>query len=548
MEPSTNNKASNRCPEPEQVGKDGEEGKEAFPRKYTEFSWKTITPGDLVDAVLPVNTFEGKTVEVTKTKDRRRITAHWKAAFKKSAMDAEDQLEDRLSCFGVELATIPHKAEEYLADIRRRNPTLATQFPPIKGHRWAVEMKEPRTRSVYYYCRRCLQLKGYETEDPSRVKFAVVAAGRLSRIDTGKRGEAKALLTVNKLFPHDWACSLPCDDMRATRFLDKNRFGSGAVMVDFPYDCINRNTFTRLVQHVSAHHPQDGNLPIGDQIFPDPTAGSQLSKTLTYPFDRRFYEYLPTLNSFFGDVISTEDYREFMLRFWYWFAGKFSISSQMHNVQFSPITTRVGSTVFPTWPLASSDVKQPHLQLNGVAAIWGGHQTATSKEAVDQLLHCDIPYKPVRTVIDGRDCIQDVVVSNNPALLGLFRPGSILLPLQDYRTLVTVTDCTKEEDDVTKGEMAFFCGDFTHAGKTYATTDPSWHLSLHIYVDSDHHKRAPADQVEMSHICNALLSPEHAVYLDKETVEEMEAICEEPIVKLSEVVEGKTMVMRSSSD
>lgn len=523
----------------------------SFSREYKEFSWETITVEDIVESVLPVNTFAGPAVNVendrgdTKPGGRNK----WKAAFTKSAMHAEDRMEASLQPYGVQLTTIPHRVEAELVAIRRKDPSIASQFPPIKGHRWAVNQTGEKTTPVYYYCRRCLQLKGIAADNPdsTKINLAMVAAGKFSRSHACDEGEAQAVLTITRLFPHDRSCSSMDADMQPTSYLDKNHFGSGAQMVDFPCEIIG-TSLGPLVDLISGYSPQEGNLPIGDQIFPDtsPQAMVRTGYQMTYPFDRRFYEHLPSLNPFFGDVLDKDEYRRDMIRLWYWFAGKFSVSAQMHHVQFVPFRTHVGSLVYPSWGESSTagdnNKTLPHLRLNGISALWGGHQVGPSP--VDQLIHTDIPTKEVTELIDGESMVVDYEVSSNPALRGLFKPGSIMVPLQDSRSLVSITACEKETDSVPKGRMVFFTGDFAHAGKTYPADDPSWHMALHVYADSVYHKRPPGDKVGMTVEANVLYGSEHAVYLHPHTVVQMDTVVERIVAGMDEAKVHRTQMSR----
>ena len=212
-----------------------------------------------------------------------------------------------------------------------------------------------------------------------------------------------------------------------------------------------------------------------------------------------------------------------MIRFWYWFAGKFSVSAQMHHIQFVTFQTHVGSLVYPSWGASVDSRTLPHLRLNGISALWGGHQVGA--EPVDRLIHMDIPSKEVAEVIDGESMVVDYEVSSNPALRDLFKPGSIMIPLQESRSLVTITACEKETDSIRKGKLVFFTGDFAHARKTYAPDDPSWHMALHN-VDSVYHQRPTEDKVGMLVEANVLYRSAHGVYLHLATLAEMETVVE----------------------
>jgi hypothetical protein len=525
------------------------DGKEVFPKKYREFSWETITSEDIVTAVLPLRTFTGKAVQ-TVPGDRSKkgdegSVPKVKAAnnsFPDSVVDAEHQLENALSIYGVQIATIPSYVESSLTILRRENQRLAQKFPPLQAHRRNIPGKK-KTRLLYYYCRRCLRLQGFDSGDPDRVGFSMVAACRLQRRQ-GEDSAVQAELTVEKLFPHDRICSLADPDLLPSNYLDQNNGGSGAQIVQFPIDNVLGDLFTPLIKKVDRFPPGECDLPVGTQIFLDPSPG-QVQAGKLYPFDRRRYEHIPTKNTFFREVIGTEDLRQKTIRLWFWIAGKFSISDQMHYVQTSPFVTNGGTKVFPRWPLEdpSNDLGIVcHLRLNGLSALWGGHQKGDMK--VDQLYHIDIPEKKKVLIKEGST--EEVVfdVSTNPSLQGLFKPGGFIIPLQDSRTLITLGQCQVNEDEITRGHLIYFCGDYAHAGMTYSSEDPSWHFSLHVYLDSAYHARSHDDSVKVMIESVAQHEPEHAKYLDVKTVERMEDHLAGLVARLDLAIAGNPTVKK----
>lgn len=524
-------------PEPEL--EKNKKGEEDYPQQFRQFGAETITLEDIVSAVLPNNKFVGDVEEVHENKKGTPVSISaaakkWNNAFSASVMSAEDQLEDALKIYGVQLATIPHWVESKRGELRSSNPVRASQFPPLTGHRRNVRNGEENLMACYY-CKRCLDLRGFENGNPDGVRLALVVVGRIRKVNTGTFKKAQATLTVEKLFPHDRQCLEGNTDMTPSRFLDQARFGSGALLVDFPMNDIVGKTMARMVDLFKANPHNNGGVPVGEQIFPN-SAESGVKKGDKYMFDHRFYMRLPSEEEFIRKVLSPTDFRMMMIAVWYWIAGKFSVSSQMYELQLKRFSVGAGNHLYPTWPCVDLESIHVHLFLSDVSGLWGGHQKGNHVKPVDQVLHIDIPEKRVETNPGSSEEEQLCGVTANPDLQGRMRPGSCMVPLMDqFRELCIVRDAQKFVERVSAGQMLYFAGDFCHGGKTYPKTDTSHHLCLHFYLNSIFHEKVD-DNIGLVTEANALHGQEHARYLDASKIDEMTTILKEAQKKLDHAV------------
>ena len=516
---------------PEPVMEKNREEEWDYPEKFRKFGVDTITLEDIVSAVLPDNKFIGDVEEVaTNPKARESIsvpTKQWNNAFSASVMSAEDQLEEALKIYGVQLATIPHWVEAKRGELRTSNPVRASQFPPLTGHRRNVRNGEGSLMACYY-CKRCLDLRGFESGSPQRVKLALVVVGRIRKVNTETSKKAQATLTVEKLFPHDRQCLEGNTDITPTSFLDRTRLGSGALLVDFPMKEIVAKTMARMVERFKANPPSTRGVPVGKQIFPDSVEGG-MQKGEKYMFDHRFYMPLPSEEEFVRKVLSPTDFRMMMIATWYWIAGKFSLSKQMYELQLRKFSVGAGNHLYPTWPCLDEELIEPHLFLSDVSALWGGHQKGNHATPVDQVFHVDIP-EVMRRNLETSD-LERYTVTSNPELHGRMRPGSCMVPLMDFRDLCTVREAQKIVDRVSTEQMLFFSGDYCHGGKTYPRTDTSHHLCLHFYLASAFHEKRD-EKIGLATEANALHAQEHARYLNGTEIDDMMETLKEAQKKL----------------
>ena len=315
----------------------------------------------------------------------------------------------------------------------------------------------------------------------------------------------------------------------------------------FPYETIVGDTMDELLEEAKETEPSKGKLPYGKQIYPQTYEVGKLDKT-EYPFDNRSFHPIPSPDENVMDALPPKKVRQMLIRQWYYIANNFSLSSEMHDMQFKEIKTPGSKhTMYPTWP--RPDKKPvPHLRIVGAALLWGGHKRGDDMEPVDQLIHEDIPDVIVADKEDGEEYYFGV--TDNPKLEegGLFKPGTVIMPIQDERLLCVISGGEKKVLTAKKGEMVFFTGDFAHAGKTYKEEDPSWHFCIHFYIDSIYHKYNPYE-LSVPPVANFVYSGAHCRYL-KDTfvsnikevgitaIEEMEAAVKKNVFSVDDANPG----------
>ena len=131
-----------------------------------------------------------------------------------------------------------------------------------------------------------------------------------------------------------------------------------------------------------------------------------------------------------------------------------------------------------------------HVWICGATLIYGNHKGDYEGLPIDQMTHIDI----MSTVIDG----LPFSVSNNPKLTGHFKPGSLIIPLHDWREVYIYRGPGKKDKlQIMKNQALLFEGDVEHGGCTSEFFD-GWHPSLHLYVYSDLHIPKDPDRFEVS--------------------------------------------------
>jgi hypothetical protein len=512
--------------------------------KYCQYDYETITESDVVEAVFGEKPFFIGTCSILEQDDDGDKPSPFAAAVE----NAEDQLEKHLLLYGIELETIPPNVDKLLQKMRKKDKDLGEEFPAVSGHRRGPlpERIAKRTgRPMYYYCKRCLELRGFKSGNPTEVCAAVVVGARLTEGPACAAGEeTKATLTVEKLFPHDVACGkLPFKDtIRPGIYLNQHGGGGSLMVARFPYETIVGDTMDQLLEEATETDPSEGNLLYGKAIYPQTYERGKLDKT-EYPFDNRRFHPIPSPDENVIEALAPKKVRQMLIRQWYYIANNFSLSSEMHDMQFKEIKT-VGSKykMYPTWPRPEKK-PVPHLRIVGAALLWGGHKRGDDLEAVDQLIHEDIPDI---MVADSKEDGEEYYfgVTDNPELQerGHFRPGTVIIPIQDERLLCVISGGEKRVATVKKGEMVFFTGDFAHAGKTYDEEDPSWHFSIHFYIDSIYHKYNPYE-LGVPAVANCVFSAPHCRYLQDTFVKNIKEVGVTAIEELEAAVKNHVLLV-----
>ena len=101
----------------------------------------------------------------------------------------------------------------------------------------------------------------------------------------------------------------------------------------------------------------------------------------------------------------------------------------------------------------------------------------------------------------------------------------MVIPTENERVICFPNGDEKEYVATKKGELLYFAGDVAHGGKTYDRNDPSWHFSIHFYIDSTHHKYTD-DRFQIVNAANFIHAPQHCRYLMKDYIAKMEYVLE----------------------
>jgi hypothetical protein len=107
-----------------------------------------------------------------------------------------------------------------------------------------------------------------------------------------------------------------------------------------------------------------------------------------------------------------------------------------------------------------------HLFLSEISLLFGGHNLKKNGPVQHQRCHVDV---------NG--------LEGNSALDGKTKPGSLILPLEDFRSIFIGSGLIK----LLKGQYIFFNGDVAHRGCTY--NELSWHPAIHLHLDTRLHRR-----------------------------------------------------------
>lgn len=117
-------------------------------------------------------------------------------------------------------------------------------------------------------------------------------------------------------------------------------------------------------------------------------------------------------------------------------------------------------------------------------------------DTIGQIPHMDIGEQVEEVADDDDSTTKAFSVSDNPSLRNKFKPGSIIIPVGEERSIFICNGVgarhNKTEVHVKHGEMIVFEGDLVHGGTSYiAPADSKLELfpSIHTLIASTCHKR-----------------------------------------------------------
>jgi hypothetical protein len=202
--------------------------------------------------------------------------------------------------------------------------------------------------------------------------------------------------------------------------------------------------------------------------FPEQPPGHRINFGIkNYDFDNRFYIGLPTVSLEFE--VEKKLHLRCLARFGYYLCATFGIARQFSPFKFDHDTManhRMMSNRV-NWRKCFTATHANHLELRGVALLFGGQELRMRSDPIHQWVHRDTATK---------DSINECV-----ALKGLIPPGSFIIPLELQRN-VYVNDPAECVVEVESGEMMLFRGDLAHGGMTRSSN--SWDVAIHGHLDS----------------------------------------------------------------
>jgi len=361
-------------------------------------------------------------------------------------------------------------------------------------------------------------------------------------------------LKILEVFPHDSECEKPLKE-RSTYRLDTQHCGSGLFPGVFPHAEIIRGTYDKMVQK---------QLSYKNPLVKSPPGAHLDNDVHDYPWDDRRFEPLPS-SANYKDELDPVEHRFCFIRIWYFLASALNASREFSSKpgeRIPPFDSAVKpdkSITFPANLFAGYNVDQTPAGRKAYARNPGTVEKALrQREAIHQFSHHDflplevakadiaeyqVPKSPTAVLapvagatttvsrasspptvenletptLYQKDGIHWVSVSQNGKLFGKLKPGTVIIPLHDFRTIYLGNG--KKRVDIHVGQYLYFAGDVDHGGWTYDLPpkgqNATWHPSLHMYLESEHHMKAKASihlQVKPGNYC----PPQHLVHMDKE--------------------------------
>jgi len=365
-------------------------------------------------------------------------------------------------------------------------------------------------RQCFLYCKNCLN---WDANTPRPELHACVIAS------VKFRREPSAWI-FTELYPHNQACESPNSPLGVRDKVDRELNGSGLMRKPIDFDVIFGSTYNAIIEKSMSYGNPCNNGPPG--LWLNNGMVDEEGNDDHYPWDNRFYCALPS-PTFYPDELSSEAHRAAMLRFSLWFMNTFSLVWEFYPRSNTDSTVLLNKPGFQRdWnPLQYPEPSPngPDKSIQVITMIGGGHAlepiydsngklkrslggrgfyyqvkpVRDPSKAVHQPCHQDFPpYFPPEgpDPTEGADPLEGLPLHHNPRLKGIFKPGTIIVPIQDSRKIYHISP-HQEVITVNRGEVLYFSGDYKHGGMVYLVDsgEPlSWHLSLHMHLMSTFHQ------------------------------------------------------------
>jgi hypothetical protein len=318
--------------------------------------------------------------------------------------------------------------------------------------------KKEKGRACRFFCTHC-QNKGIAS---------LIAAGEFI---TDLNGNG---LKMNYLFPHNSNCQSAQPTAPQSRF----------TLVNFDFDAVIGTTYSAATDEVNKQKVTEKRTT--DEVVKKQKVTRKKRKIrntigkfinfddTTHCSDDRAYCDLP------GDNVDDTAHKNCMIRLLLHMSVTLNFVEETVTELFdwSNVRSRIddcnnkSDTNWTDYPRMSNP--NAHLYFCEISLLFGGHNM-NEGEPEHQRCHMDV------TGLGRPDALK--------AFHGLSKPGSIIAPLDDERTIYVGYRESPDREDITvkKGQYIHFFGDVAHGGWTYE--EQSWHAAIHLHVDSIHHKR-----------------------------------------------------------
>jgi hypothetical protein len=362
----------------------------------------------------------------------------------------------------------------------------------ISGH-FLHEQQFKHGSNVLFFCTTCLK----------NHKYGLVCVARCAYKGSSETSETTPVLQVVSVFWHDSQCSilLPADRLHPHKHVH--------IPISFPD--IFKDTYSKAVDQLNDFDmPQafwDDGLTaedklqlkkleglqhhVVDSISNDTSqegTGDNVQQPLRppgmhinaghkdYDYDDRTYAQLPSPD-YAIDPIAHE---QAMIRLAFLFCSSLSISNDMAPYllvlpEVAPMPEEGRAPVINKARTFDFSVNESaHIFMQEIVFLFGGNEI--------RIVGPDPIHQPCHT--DGEDLAH--LMSDNKALVDLFKPCSFICPLESERSIYVKNSSTIVSTK--KGQGLVFSGDLPHGGITHR--DRKWFPALHGHLDSKHHPRS----------------------------------------------------------
>ena len=385
---------------------------------------------------------------------------------------------------------------------------------PLNG---APQTRYEAGKEIEFYCTNCL----YNPKDKSKKLAQLVARGKFlppEQIEVmsekGSIVDYKCGLEVREVFLHDVDCSL-CFSQQFGYGLDLQSNGPGY--------WIHRSV---NIPEIVGDHYDMICMTINEKKYDDPTApGIRINfGDLEYKHDIRKYCPLDptTAAEHFPHLLDAKEQKWSQGRITYWFISNHNLTREFANVipRAAPkrkpgagfgfkkehdvfekglkgITGGAGKLKrpMPKYPCIDNSFCS-HIQLSEFSLLWGGQATTppvrvratkkrTRKNLRKKTFVTPVVHQPAHC--DGET--NNVKIADNMLLQGLFKPGTLILPLEKERPIWIVNGETKIQGKY--GEALFFlvispmvdCHTYQEK-MIHSITLPFTFTSIHVFISA----------------------------------------------------------------